>query len=259
MALSRFEKYGVWAASIVAVLIVWEYLSGSGMVSALVLPSPLKIALTFERMISNGQMFVDIWTSTARIIAGFTVAFLVALPLGLLSGSNQIIRNIMRPWVQLTQPIPGIAWVPFAFLIFGLSNNAAIFVIAIACFFPIFINVGNAVQRFDRDLINVAKTLGAGRLQIFTKVIIPGVFPDIVTGSRVAMGFAWRTVVAAEIIGLPHGVGALLIAAKNTAQTDAVIVSMITLGVLMIVFEKVIFDTMEKSIQRWKSAEQGEG
>lgn len=259
MALTRVERYGVWLASIAAVLITWELLSSSGTVSALVLPSPLKIALTFERMIASGEMFVDITVSTARIILGFVVAFIIAVPLGLFSGSNQILRNILRPWVQLMQPIPGIAWVPFAFLMFGLSNNAAIFVIAIACFFPIYINVMNAVQRFDRDLINVAKTLGASDFQIFTSVILAGVFPDIVTGSRIATGFAWRTVVAAEIIGLPNGVGALLIEAKNTAQTDAVIVSMITLGVLMIIFEKVIFDSMEKGIMRWKTTEAVEG
>ncbi|MEW6722112.1 MAG: ABC transporter permease [Candidatus Micrarchaeota archaeon] len=249
----------MWLASILAVLIVWEYLSGTGAVSELVLPSPLKIALTFERMIASGQMFVDIWTSTARIVLGFTVAFLLAVPLGLFSGSNQLVRNLLRPWVQLMQPIPGIAWVPFAFLIFGLSNNAAVFVIGIACFFPIYINVMNAVQRFDRDLVNVAKTLGASEVQVFTKVILPGVFPDLVTGSRVATGFAWRTVVAAEIIGLPRGVGALLIEAKNTAQTESVIVSMITLGVMMIIFEKVIFDTMDRKVQRWKGGVDAEG
>ncbi|MEW6035892.1 MAG: ABC transporter permease [Candidatus Micrarchaeota archaeon] len=259
MGLTRYERYGIWIVSILAVLVVWEYLSSSGAVSELVLPSPLKIALTFERMIASGQMFVDIWVSTARIILGFSVAFLIAVPLGLISGSNQILRNVLRPWVQLMQPIPGIAWVPFAFLLFGLSNNAAVFVISIACFFPIYINVMNAVQRFDRDLINVARTLGASELQVFARVILPGVFPDIVTGSRVATGFAWRTVVAAEIIGLPRGVGALLIEAKNTAQTDSVIVSMITLGVMMIIFEKVIFDTMDRKIQRWKGGADTEG
>ncbi len=256
MALSRYERYGIWLLSIAAVLILWEYLSASGAVNPLVLPSPLTIAGTFERMVANGGMFVDIWVSTARIIVGFTVAFLLAIPLGLLSGSNQVARNLLRPWIQLMQPIPSVAWVPFAFLMFGLSNNAAVFVIGIACFFPIFISVGNAVQRFDQDMINEAKTLGASGFQVFTKVILPGIFPDIVTGSRVATGFAWRTVVTAEIIGLPQGVGALLIAAKNTAQTDTVIVSMITLGILMTLFEKLMFDSLEKGITRWKGGEQ---
>jgi ABC-type nitrate/sulfonate/bicarbonate transport system permease component len=255
MVLSRMERYAIWGVSILSVLVIWEYLSSSGTVSPLVLPSPLSIAASFQRMISSGEMFIDIWTSTARIFIGFTVAFVIALPLGLIAGSNQIIRNLLKPWVQLTQPIPGIAWVPFAFLLFGLSNNAAVFVIAIACFFPLFIGTMSAVQRFDRDLINVAKTLGANDLQVFMMVILPGISPDIVTGSRVATGFAWRTVVAAEIIGLKEGVGSLLIEAKNTAQTDVVIVSMITLGVLMILFEKVIFEGMEKRIARWKGAE----
>lgn len=256
MALSRYERYGIWAASILSVLIIWEYLSSAGIVNPLILPSPTTIALTFERMLSSGDMFVDIWTSTARIVVGFTVAFALSVPLGLFSGSNQVIRNLVKPWVQLMQPIPSIAWVPFAFLLFGLSNNAAVFVIAIACFFPIYLSVMSAVQRFDRDMINEARTLGANSFQVFTKVILPGIFPDIVTSSRVATGFAWRTVVAAEIIGLPRGVGALLIEAKNTAQTDTVIVSMVTLGILMLVFEKVIFDGLESGISKWKGGEQ---
>ncbi len=256
MALSRYERYGIWALSIISVLALWEYLSLTGSVNPLILPSPLTIANTFGKMIANGGMFVDIWVSTARIVVGFTAAFALAIPLGLMAGSNQVVRNLLRPWVQLVQPIPSIAWVPFAFLIFGLSNNAAVFVIAIACFFPIFISVASAVQRFDRDMINEAKTLGASGTQVFTKVILPGIFPDIVTSSRVATGFAWRTVVAAELIGLPQGVGALLIAAKNTAQTDTVIVSMITLGILMLLFERVIFDGLEKGIAKWKGGEQ---
>ena len=256
--LSRYEKYGIWVLSIASVLIIWEYLSVSGAVNPLILPSPLTIAATFERMIASGDMFIDIWISTARIVVGFTAAFLLAVPLGLLSGTNQVARNVLKPWVQLVQPIPSIAWVPFAFLLFGLSNNAAVFVIAIACFFPIFISVGGAVQRFDQDLVNEARTLGANNFQVFAKVILPGIFPDIVTSSRVATGFAWRTVVAAETIGLPRGVGSLLIAAKNTAQTDTVIVSMITLGILMIAFEKVIFDGLESGIAKWKGGDQEE-
>jgi len=254
MALRNYQKILIGVFSVVSVLLAWEYLSSSGMVNPLVLPSPLAIAMTFARLLAGGAMLTDIGTSTARIFIGFTAAFLIAVPLGLLSGSNQVLRNFLKPWVQLMQPIPGIAWVPFAFLLFGLSNNAAVFVIGIAAFFPIFINVMNAVQRFDRDLVNVAKTLGADGFQVIAKVLLPGIVPDIITGSRVAVGFAWRAVVAAEMIGLPHGVGSLLIEAKNTAQTDVVIASMVTLGVLMLLFDKVIFESLERNVERWKGA-----
>ena len=252
MALRRHEKLLLWVISLLSVVTLWQLLTSYNMVSPLLLPSPGKVGETFARLLASGQMLTDIWISMARIIAGFTIAFLISVPLGLAAGSNEIIRNLLKPWVQLTQPIPGIAWVPFAFLMFGLSNNAAVFVIAVAAFFPIFINVMNAVQRFDRDIINVARTLGASRLQVLTQVLFPGILPDIITGSRVGMGFAWRAVVAAEMIGLTHGVGFLLIEAKNTAQTDVVIVSMATLGVLMLLFEKVIFESLERGITRWK-------
>jgi ABC-type nitrate/sulfonate/bicarbonate transport system permease component len=86
-------------------------------------------------------------------------------------------------------------------------------------------------------------------------ILLPGIVPDMITGSRVGMGFAWRAVVAAEMIGLTQGVGSLLIEAKNTAQTDVVIVSMATLGVLMVIFEKVIFESLERRIDRWKGAQ----
>jgi len=255
MALRRYQKILIGTFSIVFVLLVWQFLSFFQLVNPLVLPSPESIAESFVRMLSAGTLLTDIGTSTARIFIGFTIAFLLAVPLGLFSGRNEVLRNFLKPWIQLMQPIPGIAWVPFAFLLFGLSNNAAIFVISIAAFFPIFINVMNAVQRFDRDLINVARTLGANDFQVLTKVLLPGILPDIITGSRVSVGFAWRAVVAAEMIGLPRGVGALLIEAKNTAQTDVVIASMVTLGVLMMLFDRVIFDALEKTVSRWKGAE----
>ena len=257
MALRRYKRIGIWAFSILSVLVIWQALSMSGMINPLVLPPPDHIMQTFAKLLASGKMLEDIGTSTARIIFGFTVAFIIGVPMGLFAGNNAIVRNFLKPWVQLIQPIPGIAWVPFAFLLFGLSNNAAIFVISIAAFFPIFINVMNAVQMFDRDLVNVAMTLGANRLQVLYMVLLPGIFPDIISGSRIGMGFAWRAVVAAEMIGLPQGVGALLIEAKNTAQTDVVIVSMAMLGVLMVVFEKLIFEGLEHRINRWKGASAG--
>ncbi len=255
VALRRYQKIMIWIVSFVTVIAIWQILSITGIVNSLLLPPPAKIAETFARLLSSGKMFYDIGISTARIIFGFSVAFFFAVPLGLVAGSSEYVRNYLKPWVQLMQPIPGIAWVPFAFLLFGLSNNAAIFVIAVAAFFPIFINIMNAVQRFDRDLINVARTLGASNFQVLSMILLPGIVPDMITGSRVGMGFAWRAVVAAEMIGLTQGVGSLLIEAKNTAQTDVVIVSMATLGVLMVIFEKVIFESLERRIDRWKGAQ----
>ncbi|MGB9635273.1 MAG: ABC transporter permease [Candidatus Micrarchaeia archaeon] len=258
MALRRRYKFILWVLSLVSVLMLWYYVSELGIVSSLILPSPVRVAERIFISVSTGSLFTEIWISLARIVVGFTLAFLVALPLALLAGSNEIVQNILKPWVQLLQPIPGIAWVPFAFLLFGLSNNAAIFVIAVAAFFPIFINVMNGVQMFDRHLINVARSLGANRLQVIYKVLIPGIFPELVAGSRISIGFAWRAVVAAEMIGLPEGLGSMLIQAKNTAQTDIVIASMLILGIIMIFLEKIIFDTLDKEIARWKGTEEGD-
>ncbi len=256
MVMRRYQRLLLNIFSVVSVVLLWHYLSANNLISPLFLPPPERLVETFVEMALSGELFLDIGMSTVRILIGFIVAFLVAVPLGLLAGSNDIIRNLLKPWVQLLQPIPGVAWVPFAFLLFGLSNSAAVFIIGIAAFFPVFINVMTGVQTLDRDLINVAKTLGANKLQMITKVILPGVVPDLIAGSRVGIGLAWRAVVAAEMIGLPQGIGSVLIDAENTAQTDVMVVCMITLSVLMMIFEKMIFESLEKRVERWKGIDE---
>src|SRR5512137_2848977 len=107
MALRRYQKILIGTFSVVTVLLLWQFLSFFELVNPLVLPSPESILESFVRMLSAGTLLTDIGTSTARIFVGFTIAFLLAVPIGLFSGRNEVLRNFLKPWVQLMQPIPG--------------------------------------------------------------------------------------------------------------------------------------------------------
>ena len=254
----RYQKQLLNVFSVAAVLALWYVLSSIGYLNPMIFPSPVLIAQTFVAMFSDGTLFVDIGISAARIFLGFTLGFLVAVPLGLLCGKSEVAENVLNPWAKLLQPIPSVAWVPFALLAVGVNNTAAVFVIGIAAFFPVFINTMSAVQHFDRDLIDSARNMGANTLGIVGKVLLPGIVPELISGSRIGIGFAWRAVVAAEMIGVPLGIGSLLMTARNTGNMEQVLVSMITLGFLMMLFDKVIFEAMEKGISRWKGGQQEE-
>jgi ABC-type nitrate/sulfonate/bicarbonate transport system permease component len=254
----RYQKQILNVASIVAVLLLWLLLSNAGLLNPMILPSPVLVFETFITMLSNGTLFLDIGISAARIFLGFTAAFFIAVPLGLLCGKSELAENIFNPWIKLLQPIPSVAWVPFALLALGANNTAAVFVIGLAAFFPIFINTMNGVMHFDKDLIDSARNLGAGNLQVVAKVLLPGLVPELIAGSRIGIGFAWRAVVAAEMIGVPLGIGSLLMSARTLGDMDQVLVSMITLGILMMLFDRVIFEAMEKGISRWKGNPQEE-
>jgi ABC-type nitrate/sulfonate/bicarbonate transport system permease component len=241
--------------NIIFILIVvgaWFCLTEGGYVSPLVLPSPVTIANTLGNMLISGDLLSHIAISVARVFVGFTLAFIIAVPLGIAIAKIKSLRTILDPWIQFLQPIPSIAWVPFALLWFGLNNNAAIFVITIAAFFPIIINTRQAVISFPQNLINVSYTLGAKWYHIIYKVLLPGIVPNLIAGCKIGMGFAWRAVVAGEIIGIPMGVGFLLMDAKNTARMDIVIVSMITLGILMSLFDRIVFGYLEDKVSKWK-------
>ena len=134
--------------------------------------------------------------------------------------------------IQVVKPIPPIAWIGLALLWFGIGLNSAIFLVFIGAFFPILLNTVAGVRSVDKKLIEVAYTFGANDMNVLRKVVLPAASPTIYTGLRVGWGIGWMCVVAAEMIAVKYGLGNMILEASNLAQTDAVIVGMITIGVI---------------------------
>lgn len=242
-------------------LVAWHYASTTGLFgrispeySLLLLPTPATVLAALKENIASGYLWEQLSVSLVRVGIGFGIAVVIGIPLGLSMALSPLINNISEPFVRIFSPIPGIAWVPLAILWFGLGNRAAIFIIAVGSVFPIVINTIQGVRDVDRQLVDAARMMGAKPLQIIRRVMLPSLIPHLVTGFRIGFGFAWRVVIAAEMVGVPRGIGYMLGVGRSTGKTEITIVTIVTLGVLMLVVEEFIFAPLENVTKFWRRA-----
>jgi ABC-type nitrate/sulfonate/bicarbonate transport system permease component len=256
----KYKKRWQGALSITVFLIVWHIASVTGLFgkmpldySLLLLPPPEKILATILNELSTGYLIQQLSISLLRVVIGFIISAIIGLSIGLAMALRPTVDNIFQPFVQIFSPVPGIAWVPLAILWFGLGNQAAIFIIIVGSIFPIIINTVQGAKDVDINLVNAAKTMGATHAQILKRVMLPSIIPYIVTGLRLGFGFAWRVVIAAEMVGVPNGLGYMLSEGRATGKTDVTIVTMVCLGVIMIIFEKILFEPLERRTRFWRN------
>lgn len=244
--------------SILVLLAIWEIASDTGIfgrvsikASKFLLPQPIKVFQSMYEMIMSGYLIDNILISMKRVIIGFVIAVIIGLPVGIGMGMSKTIKNYLNPILKLFSPIPGVAWVPLAILWFGLGSSAAIFIITVGAISPIIINTMQGVNDVDKKLLQALKTMDASRLQVIRWCIIPSIIPYIVSGFKLGLGFAWRVVIAAELVGVPGGLGFVLNVGRSTGNTEVTIVTIISLGIIMIVMEQLFFAPLEKTTRFW--------
>lgn len=245
--------------SLAILLFLWQMLSMTGLFGryspemvALILPSPGDIFRTFFEMLRSGELLKHLGVSLYRVGAGFVTAALIGVPMGIAMAVFPRIYKYFTPFVRIFQPIPGIAWIPMAIIWFGIGNQAAIFIITLGSLFPIILNTLQGMEDVDRDLVQAAQTLGAGRQVIFFKVILPSLIPYLLTGFRLAIGFGWRGVIAAEMVGVGNGLGYLLSYGRGIGRTDYTIVTMVSLAIIMLILEQLLFGPAEQKTWHWR-------
>jgi ABC-type nitrate/sulfonate/bicarbonate transport system permease component len=252
----RFPARLTRILAIVIFVLSWEILARSGFVSTLFLPPPSAVARTGWHLLLNGSLFGNVSASLARVLAGFFLATLLAIPLGIIAGMSTTIFNSIDPIIELFRPIPVLALLPLAILWFGIGEASKIFIITYAAFFPIFINTLAGVRYSDPILIQVASTLGASRLQIFYRVVLMSALPSLAVGIRLGLGFAFLALVAAELIASTRGLGYLIMDARLTFQTDVSMVGIVSLGVLGYAMNAILV-RIERWALAWKQDVQG--
>ena len=202
-------------------------------------PSPVRFMQTFVKLLLDGTLIRESYISLQRILAGFVIGSLIAMPLGLLMGSFRIMRLIMEPYVELLRFIPSIAMITVAVIFFGLGEASRIFLIAWVTVFTVTINTAAGVASIERNKIRAAQTLGATKNQMFWLVTLPAAMPFILVGARIAMANAFTTIVAAEIIGAHSGLGTMLWQARLYMLVDNIYVVLITLGILGLTIDRL--------------------
>lgn len=243
----NLQAVGLFLISLVVILLLWELGARMGLFSQL-MPSASRTIADFWGWISDP--FYDygpndkgigwhLLVSLRRVMIGFTIGSLIAVPLGVVVGLSPVISKAIDPYVQLLKPVSPLAWLPLGLGILQDSEATAIFVIAITSIWPTLINTKFGVSSVSSDYLDVARTLGASRWRTISKVILPAAAPNIVSGLRISIGISWLVIVAAEILVGGTGLGYFVWNEWNNLSITSIITAIIVIGLVGIVLDRI--------------------
>ncbi|MGI8385964.1 ABC transporter permease [Robertmurraya sp. P23] len=203
------------------------------------LPSPLAVWKGAVDLSQDGSLFLYIWVSFVRVISGWTLGNLVAIPTGLLIGRIPILRALFDPIINFVRFIPPLAFITLFMLWFGIGEQSKIFLIMYATFFIVTINTLTGVQAIEEDKIRSARSMGASEWQIMFHVIIPASLPYIFTGARLAMGSSFMAIIGAEMVAANEGIGYMIWNSRLYFKTDWIFVGLVILGLMGFTMDRV--------------------
>ena len=211
-------------------------------------PVPTRVAAAAVDLIVSGDLPHAIVQSVGRVFAGFAVASVLAIPLGLAMGSFRSVERNVDPLVESFRPIAAIAILPLAILWLGTGTTSAIVIVAYAAFFPLVINTVSGVKAINPTLLRAAATMGLNRMQTIGSVVVPGAMPSIAVGLRIAMGVAWTAIVAAELAvgakaggGGSGGVGQMMfVFYAYSIELNRIVVCMIAVGLVALLLDRLL-------------------
>lgn len=225
----------VGAASLAAFLLAWHLLTTHRVVFFVRftnVPSPGAVYESLVRASHDSKFFMHMMLSCRRIVLGFSLAAVVAVPLGLVMGRFRLAHEILFPVTEILRPIPAIAWVPMAIMLWPTNEQSIVFITFLGAFFPILVNTLHGMALVDPVLVRAAQCLGARELSIFREVYFPASLPHIFTGLTVGVGVAWVSLIAAEMISGQFGIGYYTWEAYSLVQYADIALGMICIGVL---------------------------
>jgi NitT/TauT family transport system permease protein len=225
----------IGAISLAAFLVVWHLLTTFRVVFFVRftnVPAPLEVYASFTKAIHDPKFLMHILLSCRRILIGFSLAAVVGVPLGLVMGRFKLIHEIVFPVAEVLRPIPAIAWVPMAIMLWPTNEQSIVFITFLGSFFPILVNTLHGMSLVDPVLVRAAQCLGARESSIFREVYFPASLPHIFTGLTVGMGVAWVSLIAAEMISGQYGIGYFTWEAYSLVQYADIALGMIAIGVL---------------------------
>lgn len=222
-------------AAVLFALVAW-YLASTSKLHFVVrlenVPSPVVVGKTLVTLLATSKIYVHILVSIERILIGFSFAALLGIPIGLLMGRSRIAEDIIMPYIEILRPIPAVAWIPMAILLWPTEESSIIYITFLGAFFPIVLNTVHGVEQTPEVLVRAAQSLGARRASIFWYIVLPGALPSIVTGLAIAMGVAWFSLLAGEIISGQYGIGYFTWSSYTLVQYPEIIIGMILIGML---------------------------
>jgi sulfonate transport system permease protein len=231
----RMQAALIGTLSLIAFLLAWHLLTKYRVVFFVRftnVPSPIEVYDSFRKAVHDPTFLLDVALSCRRILLGFLLATLVGVPLGLVMGRFKLIHEVVFPVTEVLRPIPAIAWVPMAIMLWPTNEQSIVFITFLGSFFPILVNTLHGMTLVDPVLVRAARCLGAREASIFREVYFPASLPHIFTGLTVGMGVAWVSLIAAEMISGQYGIGYFTWEAYSLVQYADIALGMIAIGVL---------------------------
>jgi len=196
------------------------------------IPTPTAVLTEALNLFMSKVFYMHIVTSLERIYLGFGLAAVLGILCGLLIGWFRPAEDLLFPLIELFRPIPAVAWVPLAIMLWPTERSSVVFITGLGAFFPIVLNTIHGVEGIDQTLVRAATSLGAGRGAVFREVVFPGALPNIITGLSVGMGVSWICLISAEMVSGQYGIGYYTWVAYNIVKYPSIVVGMLTIGLL---------------------------
>ena len=256
---ARKSKYQLTVLSIIGVLaflLIWQFAVMGGLLPNRYVPMPSEVVkLFFVKWVDpnpdGAVLGVHILASLQVALTGFFLAIIIGVPLGLFMGWFRGFESFMRPIFEILRPIPPVSWIPITIIWLGLGLQAKAFIVFFSAFVPCTINAYTGIRQTSPALINVAKVCGASNYTIFRKIGIPSAMTMTFAGIRVALGNAWATLVAAEMLAANVGLGYMIQQGRSFARPDIIILGIVVIGILGVIFTWLL-GLVEGKVLGWK-------
>lgn len=235
-------------------VLVWVLLGCTGALNSQILPSPGEVLEAFGYLFREGLLWSHLSSSLFRVFAGFALATLVGVPIGILMGCVPQSREWFGPTLHFLRQIPPTALIPIFLLWFGIGEAPKLAVIFYAAIFPIIVNAALGVQEIPQDYFEVSRVLCLSPWKTLRNLVIPGSWGSVFTGLRLGMGMSWRAIVAAEMLASTSGLGYLVMTARSLARVDEMFVGILVIGFMGILIDAAFITLENHLIPMWRSA-----
>ncbi|TWO70715.1 aliphatic sulfonate ABC transporter permease SsuC [Caenimonas sedimenti] len=230
----------------VALITIWQLASALGWLSTRVLPAPAEVVKATWTLAASGELWTHVKVSAGRALAGLAIGGSLGLLFGLLTGSFRFAETLLDSSFQMLRNIPALALIPLVILWFGIDETAKLFLISVSVFFPIYLNTFHGIRNVDPGLIEMGRTYGLTRWQLYRQVVLPGALSSILVGLRFSLGLMWVILIVAETISAQAGIGYLTMNAREFLQTDVVLV-----GILLYALLGKLADVFARGLESW--------
>lgn len=221
-------------------LMTWLAVCETGLAPPYLLPHPKDVLATASSYLFGdaadaayaGRFLEDFTASATRVLLGFGLAVITGIPLGVLSGRLALVNRLLSTTINALRAVPGISWLPLAMVWFGIGIKTTVFLVALAAFFPIYLNTEAGARQVNPTLLQAGAMMGVRRLRGTFAILLPAAMPSIITGLRLGMGISWAYLVLGELTGVPNGLGALIMDARMLGRIDIIVVGIILIALI---------------------------